>query len=227
MHVDERHLSASVGGWLNSYPVVFEILAWTQAICVPLMDQTHTHTHLFPEQLAASGSRPLPLSSSIWPRILRLWESNISFHHCYQSVSNTVISTFNWTLGSIDTRQQAAFDCINIKQIPSCWCELRGLTAAPDRAPPDVRRRQSGGQKTPSHSPKERYQTTQSKTHTITKHIPTCTGRHTHTHTPGWRWPLPQWAHWPPHPVHCNRLNGAECCRSRLSRWPTQEENQC
>lgn len=63
---------------------------------------------------------------------------------------------------------QAHFCCIYWSIyvfVPACWCELRGPAAAPGTAPPGVRRRQSGEQKTPSHSPEARNQTTQLNTH--------------------------------------------------------------
>lgn len=46
----------------------------------------------FPEQLVPSRSPhpPNPPSSSIWRCILRVRGAHISFHHCFQSMTNTV-----------------------------------------------------------------------------------------------------------------------------------------
>ena len=105
---------------------------------------------------------------------------------------------------------------------PACWCELRGLTAAPGTAPPDVRRKQSAGQKNPSRSPEARYKITQLKTRNCQEYA--ISNKEMHTHKPGWHLPLPQWAHWQPHPVRCSRPSGEECCHRRSPHWPLQVE---
>ena len=72
---------------------------WAEAILHPFVDHMHTHIHI--PQAACSLREPSPPPpSSIWPSILTLWGPNISFHHCYQRVNNTVVSTSYLILGS-------------------------------------------------------------------------------------------------------------------------------